>query len=232
MLFLIPAWVLLAYVASNLIIAGLLWLLNVAHVPLDEALRPAVFQTVVAATVYILSIAIAIGVPYAVKQRKTTLETLGMTRLPSWSDIGLAPVTFIAYLLVVTTIVALITVWFPGFQPDQAQDIGFSVFGSRLDNMLAFLTLVVLAPIAEEVLFRGYLYGKLKRHIPVIWAAIATSLLFGLVHLQWNVGVDVFILSLFLCGLRSLTGSIWAGVLVHMIKNGIAYYILFNPLIG
>jgi membrane protease YdiL (CAAX protease family) len=99
--------------------------------------------------------------------------------------------------------------------------------------MLAFVTLVVLAPIAEETLFRGYLYGKLKGHVPAIIAAIATSLLFGVAHMQWNVGIDVFILSLVLCGLRSLTGSIWSGILVHMIKNAIAFYFLFiNPILG
>ena len=95
------------------------------------------------------------------------------------------------------------------------------------------MTLVIVAPIAEEVLFRGYLYGKLKGYVPAIWAALATSLLFGIAHFQWTVGIDVFILSMFLCGLRSLTGSIWAGILVHILKNALAYYILFiNPLLG
>jgi membrane protease YdiL (CAAX protease family) len=48
--------------------------------------------------------------------------------------------------------------------------------------------------------------------------------------LQWNVAADTFALSLVLCTLRQITGNIWAGVLLHMIKNGIAYYFLFiNP---
>jgi membrane protease YdiL (CAAX protease family) len=77
------------------------------------------------------------------------------------------------------------------------------------------------------------LYGKLKNRVPAVVAAIVTSLLFGLAHFQWNVAIDVFILSLILCALRSLTGSIWAGVLVHVIKNSLAYYLLFvAPLIG
>jgi membrane protease YdiL (CAAX protease family) len=102
-----------------------------------------------------------------------------------------------------------------------------------MDNILAFITLVVIAPFAEELLFRGYLYGKLKSNVPTVVAAITTSLLFGLAHQQLNVGIDVFILSLVLCTLRSLTGSIWAGVLVHIIKNALAYYLLFvAPLMG
>lgn len=183
--------------------------------------------------VYALTIGIVIGVPYLWKHYTVSLQTLGLSRLPSWTDIGLAPLTYVVYVVVLATTLALLTSWLPSFPIDEVQDIGFQTFGSRSDNILAFMVLVVLAPIAEETLFRGYLYGKLKTYVPVVWAAVVTSLLFALVHFQWNVGIDVFILSLFLCGLRSLTGSIWAGVLVHMIKNGVAYYILFvTPLIG
>jgi membrane protease YdiL (CAAX protease family) len=173
-------------------------------------------------------------VPYIIRRKLTThFKTVGLGRLISWTDIGLAPVTFFVYTLITTVVLATITTTFPGFPSDQVQLTGFNAFGSRTDNMLAFLTLVILAPLAEETLFRGYLYGKLKGYVPAIVAALATSLLFGIAHMQWNVGIDVFILSLFLCGLRSLTGSIWAGVLVHMIKNGIAYYIIFiYPLVG
>ncbi|RYZ49901.1 MAG: CPBP family intramembrane metalloprotease, partial [Sphingobacteriales bacterium] len=56
---------------------------------------------------------------------------------------------------------------------------------------------------------------------------IVTSIVFGAIHGQWNVAVDVFALSLILCSLREITGSIWAGVLLHMLKNGIAFYFLF-----
>jgi len=165
-------------------------------------------------------------------RRKVTFETFGLQRLPTWADIGLSPLAFCIYALLVSIVVAMVS-QIPGYPVDQAQDVGFKAFGSRTDNMLAFITLVILAPIAEEAVFRGYLYGKLKRYAPGIVAAVITSVLFGIVHGQINVAVDVFVLSMILCGLRSLTGSIWAGILVHMIKNAIAYYILFiSPLLG
>jgi membrane protease YdiL (CAAX protease family) len=56
---------------------------------------------------------------------------------------------------------------------------------------------------------------------------VATSVLFGLIHGQWNVGVDVFVLSMVACSLREVTGSIWAGILLHMLKNALAFYIIF-----
>lgn len=234
MLWLVPLWVFVAFVVSSFAVSALLVIANWLSLPIDSYVRPAVLQTLLAVVVYALTLAIVIGGPYVWKKDQIVgLQTLGLTRLPSWTDIGLAPLTYFAYVVVVALLLSAITAWFPAFPLDQAQDVGFKAMGSRLDNLLAFLTLVVLSPVAEETLFRGYLYGKLKSYVPTVLAALVTSLLFALVHFQLNVGIDVFVLSLFLCGLRSLTGSIWAGVLVHMIKNGVAYYILFvSPLIG
>ncbi len=233
MLLWLPLWVTVAFIASNIIIAGLLLALDWLKVSPQDYLRPAVFQTLAACIIYAITIGIVISVPYGIKRYTTSLETLGLNRLPSWTDIGLAPVGFVGYALLIATVTALITSLLPGLPLDQVQDIGFKALGSQSDNMLAFVTLVVIAPIAEETLFRGYLYGKLKRYVPTYAAAIATSLLFAVAHFQLNVGIDVFVLSLILCGMRSLTGSIWAGVLVHMLKNMIAYYLLFvSPLLG
>lgn len=234
MLWLLPGWVAVAYAASNLIVIALLTVLKWLSMPVSSFLRPSIIEAAIATLVYILTITIVITVPYVIRGKFTTnLKTLGLDRLVTWTDIGLAPVIFIAYMVTVSIITATIVVLVPSFPADQTQDIGFRTFGTSTDNIVAFVTLVVLAPLAEETLFRGYLYGKLKRYAPPMAAALVTSLLFAVAHFQWNVGVDVFVLSLFLCGLRSLTGSIWAGVLVHMIKNGIAYFILFvYPLIG
>lgn len=58
-------------------------------------------------------------------------------------------------------------------------------------------------------------------------STLLTSLLFGIVHLQWNVGVTVFALSVVLCAMREITGTTYAGILTHMIKNGVAFYMLF-----
>lgn len=233
MILLLPLWVTIAYIVSNLIIYVVLWVLSHLGVSPENYLRPAVLQTTLAASVYAITIALVIGIPYAVRKRPTSLKVLGLDRLPSWTDIGLAPVGMIVYLLAYSGLLWLVLQLVPSFPVNQTQDVGFEALGARLDNLLAFATLVVIAPIAEETLFRGYLYGKLKNHIPAIVAALATSLLFAVAHQQLNVGLDVFALSLVLCGLRSLTGSIWAGILLHMLKNGIAYYELFiRPLTG
>ncbi|MCZ6901364.1 MAG: CPBP family intramembrane metalloprotease, partial [Rickettsia endosymbiont of Ixodes persulcatus] len=109
---------------------------------------------------------------------------------------------------------------------------------STWQYIVAFVMLVVLAPVGEELLFRGYLYGKLRKSAPIWLAVLATSLTFGLAHLwtggegplQWAVAVDTFVLSLVMCSVREYTGAIWITIFMHMAKNGLAFYLLFvNP---
>ena len=226
-LILFPAWVLGAFYGTQAIIVVLIWALESAGVDIGSFTTRVVFETFLAATVYLLAFGIAFGVPYLIKKRRVDRAVLGLQRLMSWTDIGLAPVGFVAYIMLVTVLLAIAAQVVPGFTPDQVQDVGFKGLTNNTGYLLAFITLVIIAPIAEETLFRGYLYGKLRAHVPVWAAVLATSLLFALVHGQWNVAVDTFALSIVMCGLRELTGSIWAGILLHMLKNAIAFYILF-----
>lgn len=160
------------------------------------------------------------------RYRKLSLKQVGLARLLEWSDIGLGLAGVIVYMLV-STVALTMASNIPGFSPDQAQDIGLGrLFGT--DVLLGFFVLVVLTPVFEEVIFRGFLYGRL-RNLQFPWwvASLIVSVLFGIAHMQWNVGVDVFCLSMVACILREMTGSIWAGVLLHMVKNFLAFLVTF-----
>jgi membrane protease YdiL (CAAX protease family) len=101
---------------------------------------------------------------------------------------------------------------------------------------LTFVALVVIAPVAEEALMRGFLFGALRRRLPFIWSTLITSAMFASLHLAggeqgagplWVAAIDTFTLSLALCYLREKTGRLWAGIGLHMLKNGIAFVALF-----
>lgn len=232
MLLIIPVWVLIAFIVAQALLAAVLWILKAIGISLLSLASQTVIETTLAALVYLLALVITFGVPYMVKKRKISLTALGIDRLPSWADIGLAPLGFIAYALLTAALIYIATTYIPGFPSGQAQDVGFKSLTNRTEMLLAFLTLVVIAPIAEEVLFRGYLYGKLRKYTPLIPSILVTSLLFGAVHMQWNVGLDTFALSIIMCCLREVSGSIWAGVLLHMTKNAVAFYLLFMMMPG
>ncbi|HEU5122338.1 MAG TPA: type II CAAX endopeptidase family protein [Candidatus Saccharimonadales bacterium] len=221
-------WVVIGFFVAQALLMLVVLLLQLFGVPL-QYVNETMLQTVAAALIYVLTLVIVVGVPWWIRRSVTNKKELGLSRLPSWLDIGLAPAGLVIY-LILTAIFTSVALIVPGFDANQMQETGFANLSHRYEYFLAFATLVVIAPLAEEILFRGYLYGKLRKYIPVWLAVLLTSLLFAAVHGQWNVAVDVFALSLVLCTLREITGNIWASFLLHVLKNGIAYYLLFiNP---
>lgn len=174
----------------------------------------------------ILAVVLIILVPHLVhKKLKTSRDELGLSELPTWTDIGLAPIGYIVATLGALGLVSLFSL-FPWFNAAESQNVGITFLATGWDRALAFIKLVIIAPIAEELVFRGWLYGKLRAKVNMPIAILLVSLLFALVHGQWNVGVNVFAMSIVLCGLREITGTVYSGIIMHMIKNAIALVLL------
>lgn len=192
-----------------------------------------VAQTVIMAISYVVAVALIILPPWYLMKSKVGKDGLGLRGLPTWTDILLAPIGYIASMAATMAVLLVIQAFVPSFNLQETQDVGFRMESlySNADKMVAFAALVILAPIAEELIFRGYLYGKLRTRLSAIPAIILVSVLFGFMHGQWNVGIVVGVMSIFLCIARELTGTIYAGILMHMIRNGLAFYLLYiNPI--
>jgi membrane protease YdiL (CAAX protease family) len=108
----------------------------------------------------------------------------------------------------------------------QQQNIGYTN-PSGYELTLIFVALVMLAPFVEEVLFRGFLFRAFRETFGFWVGAIGVSLLFAVAHGQANVGIDVFVLSMFLCYLREKTDSLWPSIALHALKNLVAFIVLF-----
>lgn len=187
--------------------------------------------------IYVLSSgAVSLGfLLWFVRHKKAPFRRVTALRGPKWHDVGRAVagilcyfVLFVAFLAVVNSIVPIDTT--------KEQAIGFNHNIQGVSLLLAFASLVILPPIAEEIFFRGFLYGTLRaKGARFGLATLITSLLFGSLHLfgsgdgslLWIAFLDTFVLSLVLCYLRETTGSIWASMLVHAIKNGFVFANLF-----
>ena len=189
-----------------------------------------VFVFSLSVIIYSLVLAITIAVPAKLKLWSADIDLkklLGVNLPLRLRDIGLAAVAFVVYVSLALWAMELVSILLPSLNLDQPQDIGIKTLNSGYGFALAFVTFVVLAPLAEELLFRGYLFGNLRRILPFGVAALITSALFGFIHFQWNVGIDVFILSLVLCYLREKTQRLWPSVVLHMGKNFLAFATLF-----
>lgn len=109
---------------------------------------------------------------------------------------------------------------------DQPQQLGFQALAG-IEVVLAFIVLTVCVPVVEETIFRGFMFRGLRRRLSFWPTALVVSLIFGLVHGQWNVGIDVFALSIVACYLREESASLWPAIILHAVKNSVAFLHLY-----
>lgn len=160
---------------------------------------------------------------------KFSKEDLGISKALTWSDLGLGILGFVVAMIFSGVLLSVVSAVFPGFDVAQKQDVAFesSAMSRPWQFLLVFFMLAVFVPLIEEFIFRGMIFGQLRKINPAL-AIILTSAIFGLLHYQWNVGITVFAMSLVMCVIREkLTDSIWAGVVIHFLKNSIAFFYLF-----
>ena len=235
----LSAWV----VAGLLGLSSLIILAMITSLPLDVAkylTEQTIGLLILNASLYLIAVLVVIGIPYwfvryvlrKPYEKGRLARVLGINKPFHWRRLGLFFLCIGGY-LAGTILLAGLASLLPWFDANQEQEVGFKNLSGATDLILAFIALVILPPIAEELLFRGYLFGKLREQNGFWFSTILTSIIFGIVHMQWNVGIDVFVLSIFLCILREETGSIWMSILLHALKNGVAYFFLFiAPILG
>jgi membrane protease YdiL (CAAX protease family) len=91
---------------------------------------------------------------------------------------------------------------------------------------LSTFLVVVAAPIAEEVFFRGFLYRGLKTHMPPWSAGIISSGVFALIHASPLEASALFMLGLTLAWRYERSGSLIVPIFAHATNNGLSTLIL------
>ena len=102
------------------------------------------------------------------------------------------------------------------------------LFGEGFAGLLgALLVAAIVAPVAEELFFRGFLYAGLRdRWGPAAGVAVS-SLLFGMVHLTPGVMVPIALMGAMFAWLYEATDSLWPPILLHAMYNGLAVVIMY-----
>lgn len=226
------AWVLVGFTIAQFVARLLFQALAASHIINFKAINITALLLFVLALSYVLALFIVVGISRKTflkkdAQTRSLKQELGTTAWPKIKYIGFSLAGYVVYFILTALLALAAKSLFPGFNADQVQQTGFKDLSGSFEYILAFLGLVIIPPIVEEMLFRGYLFTQIRRRVNFWWTAFVVSLVFGLAHQQLNIGLDVFALSLVLCYLREKTGTIWAGVLLHMIKNGVAFTVLF-----
>ena len=95
---------------------------------------------------------------------------------------------------------------------------------SKQEPITTYATLfaaVFIAPFCEEIFFRGFVFPGLRLRMPVGAAIVVSSLLFAIAHADPGSCPVLLIIGLALAFVRWRTASIWPGMFLHMLNNGI-----------
>lgn len=109
---------------------------------------------------------------------------------------------------------------------------GYQESSSALTSEVGVWTLlatVVMAPLAEELAFRGLVFTRMKKGMPVIVAMILSSILFGVLHGQWLWMIFTTFLGMGFVWVFERTKSLYAAILFHFTNNLCAMLLTVVP---
>ncbi|MBR4596802.1 MAG: CPBP family intramembrane metalloprotease [Opitutales bacterium] len=131
-------------------------------------------------------------------------------------------------ILAVANIWAMILLEF-GIEPSEQDVVEYFGSSEGIARVFAFISIAFIAPVAEELVFRGAMYGALKNKIGAVAAALIVSALFGAIHFNMVAFLPIFVLSLLLILLYERYGDLTAPIAAHSAFNTImAVLILFR----
>ncbi|QQS19308.1 CPBP family intramembrane metalloprotease [Candidatus Saccharibacteria bacterium] len=229
-------WALVLYVTTQIIAVAVIllglralgWSGKRTELWLQSAVSAQFLYILLAETMTIIAILALL------RHRQLPMRLFGWIK-PKLIDIWTALTGFGVYVLGYILVVAVVSSLIPSLDVDQEQQIGFGTAHSPTDLLLVFASLVILPPLTEEIVFRGFLFTSLRARNTFAASTLLTSLLFGVAHLQfgsgepllWIAAIDTFVLSLVLCSVREKSGSLWPAIFIHMFKNMVAFLFLF-----
>ncbi len=159
------------------------------------------------------------------RRYKVGWQTLGFRKVDILKTAGYIVGILFFFVVISNVVLKLLSILVPGFNADQAQDNEF-ISSSGSHHSLAIIALVLMPPILEETIFRGFVFPAITKRTGVIWGAVLSSALFGLAHWQANISIYTFVLGLLLCFLYVRTRSIVPGIVLHMVNNYLAFVAL------
>ncbi|NQV50009.1 MAG: CPBP family intramembrane metalloprotease [Candidatus Marinimicrobia bacterium] len=147
--------------------------------------------------------------------------------------------TILVSILFVTGVIGLVAIfetmvtpYFP--VPEFLQQIETDLFsGNRLDNIILIVAACLVAPVAEEFLFRGILHQSIFYHFDsILPAMVIPTVIFALFHIAYlfylPALIELVFLAMLLAWLMAKTANILIPILVHSLFNLSAFSSIFS----
>lgn len=96
-------------------------------------------------------------------------------------------------------------------------EVADSLYGGSI--IFEFIAMVIIAPLLEEILFRGIIFARLREYMSVKVAIVISALIFGIIHGNVVQGIYAFIIGICLAYIYERYNTLLAAVLFHMAAN-------------
>lgn len=90
----------------------------------------------------------------------------------------------------------------------------------------SFLAVVIFAPLFEEIICRGLVYGSLLRRHSKWLSMLLSALFFGVLHVQPVPMINAVLMGLVLAFVYDRCQTIWAPIMLHALNNGVAFVMM------
>lgn len=165
---------------------------------------------------------------FGIRKYGVSPELLGF-RPTTATSLGWLPLVALAIGLSTTGVYALImeALGIDILVPDQNLEELAALDG--IERIPTFAIVGVLAPVAEEIFFRGFLLAALVSVVGGLRGALVSSAIFSVAHLNVGTLFPIFVMGILLSWLYLRTGSIWPPIIAHAAQNILALIFLEIP---
>jgi len=159
-------------------------------------------------------------------------DLFGLRQMHPLRAAGMALTFMVPTLIVVLGLSVGVNAWMQSFWPEVGAQDTVEAFRTSKDpaaKAMLVVAAVLVAPLVEETIFRGFIYGVLKRFTDGFFAAVCSALLFAVVHFHAGSLFPLAVLALMFCAAYEITGSLLVPMVMHSLFNStsIALMIFF-----
>ncbi|MFP4437838.1 MAG: CPBP family intramembrane glutamic endopeptidase [Chloroflexaceae bacterium] len=154
-------------------------------------------------------------------------------RRSGWGALGLRPaplrplaatpfLVIVGFMAAALANLAIVRITGEQFENPQVEALTDGQVLEPVQLIMVLFLVAVLAPIGEELLFRGMLYPLLRRQWGAVAAITANAVIFAGAHLIWQLFPALLVIGLLLAFLREWSKSVYPCILYHFLQNTLA----------
>jgi membrane protease YdiL (CAAX protease family) len=164
---------------------------------------------------------------FAIVRKGASWQSLGFKSFNVFRGIGLVVVWFFLSRIVISIYVVLAQA--VGLKPEEdALKRLPELFGQGTTGFIfAVIIVAIVAPVVEELVFRGFVYPAFRKRWGITAGIIASGLLFALFHSNVFVFVPIAVIGFVLAYLYEITDSLGPPIIFHALNNLLAVILIF-----